>query len=177
MSTALWAMTTQLRQQVLRDLPMAAEKVPVLYLPGASPLMISPLDFGHTQQLMLEAYRESRAFLETASVSGAGLYQSRPDPDVMPVVAPPSQQMTSGSQAPVRFPLERGDDPNRSDPETGESPATAGDSLEHPQRDSNPCRHLERELAGAPIRRLRSHPSDIGNRRLACCRADRVGGA
>ena len=28
-------------------------------------------------------------------------------------------------------------------PATEESPAAAGDSLEHPQRDSNPCRHLE----------------------------------
>ena len=29
--------------------------------------------------------------------------------------------------------------------EAEESPAVAGDSLEHPQRDSNPCRHLESE--------------------------------
>ena len=33
------------------------------------------------------------------------------------------------------------------DPETEESPANAGDSLEHPQRDSNPCRHLERVVS------------------------------
>ena len=32
-------------------------------------------------------------------------------------------------------------------PETEESPAIAGDSLEHPQRDSNPCRHLERVVS------------------------------
>ena len=32
-------------------------------------------------------------------------------------------------------------------PETEESPAVAGDSLEHPQRDSNPCRHLERVVS------------------------------
>ncbi len=30
-------------------------------------------------------------------------------------------------------------------PGTEESPASAGDSVEHPQRDSNPCRHLERD--------------------------------
>ncbi len=33
------------------------------------------------------------------------------------------------------------------DPGTQESPATAGDSLEYPQRDSNPCRHLERVVS------------------------------
>ncbi|MEI2698262.1 MAG: site-specific integrase [Microthrixaceae bacterium] len=39
-------------------------------------------------------------------------------------------------------------------PETEESPAVAGDSLEHPQRDSNPCRHLESSTRA--IRRVRS---------------------
>lgn len=73
--TALWTITTQLRQQVLRDLPAASEELPVLYLPGASPLMISPLDFSHTADLMQGAYRQSRAFLETLSVDGPGLYQ------------------------------------------------------------------------------------------------------
>lgn len=77
--TALWALTTQLRQQVLRDLPIAAEQVPVVYLPGASPLMVSPLDFSHTSPLMLEAYEQSRAFLETTSVNGPGLYQRGDD--------------------------------------------------------------------------------------------------
>lgn len=73
--TALWTFTTQLRQQVLRDLPLAAEQVPVLYLPGARPRMISPLDFDLTSEFMDEAYENSRAFLETTSVDGPGLYQ------------------------------------------------------------------------------------------------------
>lgn len=73
--TALWAITTQLRQQVLRDLPVAAQEMPVVYLPGAAPLMISPLNFGHTAGLMHDAYDRSRAFLETLSVAGPGLYQ------------------------------------------------------------------------------------------------------
>lgn len=77
--TALWVVTTQIRQQVLRDLPIAAEKVPVLYLPGASPMMINPLDFRHTTTLMVDAYEQSRAFLETTSVSGPGLYQREGD--------------------------------------------------------------------------------------------------
>ena len=33
------------------------------------------------------------------------------------------------------------------DPKTAESPAVAGDSSEYPQRDSNPCRHLERVVS------------------------------
>lgn len=91
--TALWALTTQLRQQVLRDLPLAAERVPVIYLPGASPLMISPLDFRHTAELMHDAYDASRAFLDTVSVDGAGLYQRDPDeaysPDSRPARGAP----------------------------------------------------------------------------------------
>ena len=38
-------------------------------------------------------------------------------------------------------------------PETEESPAGARDSLEHPQRDSNPCRHLESSTR--PVRPVR----------------------
>ena len=47
----------------------------MVYLPGASPLMINPLDFRHTTALMVDAYEQSRAFLETTSVNGPGLYQ------------------------------------------------------------------------------------------------------
>lgn len=86
--TALWTITTQLRQQVLRDLPIAAEQVPVVYLPGAAPLMISPLEFDHTAELMQDAYGRSRAFLETVSIDGPGLYQreatARHTPDEAP---------------------------------------------------------------------------------------------
>lgn len=76
--TALWTVTTQLRQQVLRDVPVAAEEVPVLYLPGPRPLMVSPLDFNHTAALMHDAYEAARVFLDTVSVDGAGLYQREP---------------------------------------------------------------------------------------------------
>lgn len=72
--TALWALTTQLRQQVARDVPIAAGQVPVVYLPGSAPRMISPMDFSRTHDLMLDAYRRSRAALETVSVHGPGLY-------------------------------------------------------------------------------------------------------
>ena len=33
------------------------------------------------------------------------------------------------------------------EPKTAEAPAVAGASLEYPQRDSNPCRHLERVVS------------------------------
>ena len=38
-------------------------------------------------------------------------------------------------------------DPTGPTPKSEESPAVAGDSLEYPQRDSNPCRHLERVVS------------------------------
>ena len=82
--TTMWTLTTQLRQQVLRDLPLAAREVPVLYPPGARPRMVNPLEFGLTSELMHEAYESSRVFLETVSVDGAGLYQSEPDGDHTP---------------------------------------------------------------------------------------------
>ncbi|MCB0953964.1 MAG: patatin-like phospholipase family protein [Microthrixaceae bacterium] len=84
MDTALWTVTTQLRQQVLRDLPLAGEKVPVLYLPGSRPIDANPLDFRHTTTLMRDAYEHSRAFLATVSVNGPGVYQARPHEEFTP---------------------------------------------------------------------------------------------
>lgn len=76
--TIFYAMLVQMRQQALRDMPLAAKTVPVLYLPGADPMMTSPLDFStdHTQVLMKSAYDRSRVFLETVTIDGPGLYRS-----------------------------------------------------------------------------------------------------
>jgi NTE family protein len=76
--TIFYAMLVQMRQQALRDMPLAAETVPVIYLPGADPMMTSPLDFstGHTQVLMKSAYDRARGFLETVEIAGPGLYRS-----------------------------------------------------------------------------------------------------
>ncbi len=67
---------TWVRQQVLRELPIAAATVPVLYLPGPAPVMISPLDFRHTPTLVKSAYDAARAFLDTLHVAGPGLYRN-----------------------------------------------------------------------------------------------------
>ncbi len=90
MDTALWTITTQLRQQVLRDLPLAGEEVPVLYLPGSPPVDVNPLDFAHTTTLMRDAYEHSRAFLETVSVDGPGVYQARSGEEHTPSQSRPS---------------------------------------------------------------------------------------
>lgn len=74
-STVFYAMTVQMRQQALRDMPLAATSVPVLYLPGPEPTIVSPLDFSQTSQLIRSAYTATRAYMETLTVDGPGLYR------------------------------------------------------------------------------------------------------
>jgi integrase len=61
--------------------------------------------------------------------------ESGPDPAPRPAAA-------AGFSRGARLSRER-----QLGPKTSESPARAGDSTEHPQRDSNPCRHLERVVS------------------------------
>ncbi|MFV0317677.1 MAG: patatin-like phospholipase family protein, partial [Microthrixaceae bacterium] len=70
----MWAFMIQLRQQVLRDLPIAAESMPVLYLPGAKPIGGTIFEFDQTGYLISDAYDRSRTFLDTVAVDGPGLY-------------------------------------------------------------------------------------------------------
>ncbi len=76
-STINYSMMVQMRQQVLRELPVAARSVPVLYLPGPAPVMMSPLDFTHTAALVKDAYGAARGFLDTVEVVGPGLYRAQ----------------------------------------------------------------------------------------------------
>lgn len=91
--TLFYAMTVQTRQLVLRDLPVAARSVPVLYLPGSAPVLVSPLDFSHTASLMRDGYASARSYLSTLHVDGPGLYRSfgstpaSPDFAAVPAVA------------------------------------------------------------------------------------------
>jgi NTE family protein len=66
------------RQQVLRDVPAAAARVPVVYLPGPFPMSTSPLDFRHTARLSRQAYEMSRRFLAEVVPGGPGLYGAPP---------------------------------------------------------------------------------------------------
>lgn len=79
-STVFFSMMVQMRQQAQRDMPVAAEKVPVLYLPGPPPARFSPLDFSHTPTLVRDAYTNAKPFLDSVTVDGPGLYRRRADP-------------------------------------------------------------------------------------------------
>jgi NTE family protein len=72
--TILYAMTVAMRQQVLRDLPVAAEAVPVVFIPGPAHAAISPLDFRHGARLVDDARRVADEFLDTLTVGDPGLY-------------------------------------------------------------------------------------------------------
>ncbi len=68
--TALYAFTIQMRQQALRDLPVAAERVPVLSIPGPEPLSISPLDFAAARPLIASAYDVANDFPSPSAQRG-----------------------------------------------------------------------------------------------------------
>ncbi|KAA0918327.1 patatin-like phospholipase family protein [Dietzia sp. ANT_WB102] len=72
----LYAATIAARQQMERDLPVAAREVPVLVLPGPEYLPgLSPLDFTGSTPLIASAYEAGRHFLSTVKVDGPGLYR------------------------------------------------------------------------------------------------------
>jgi NTE family protein len=76
--TVAHVVAIMMRQQVARDVPEVARRVPVLYLPGPFPLTTSPLEFLASAALMQEAYEKSRAFLAQVEPSGPGLYGDPP---------------------------------------------------------------------------------------------------
>ncbi len=69
------AMVT-MRSQARLEAPLIATEVPVVYLPGEAPRMVSPLDFDHTPELIESAYGASHDFLAHLDVTGPGLYGS-----------------------------------------------------------------------------------------------------
>lgn len=73
--TVLYTMMVAQRQQVLRDLPVAAAAAPVLFLPGPGHVAVSPLDFRHSASLMSQAHLAARALLGSVEIAGAGLYR------------------------------------------------------------------------------------------------------
>lgn len=72
----MYAFMIQLRQQVSRDLPVAAREVPVLAVPGPPPAAVSPLDFTGALPLIASGYRAAREFLAKVAVDGPGLYDA-----------------------------------------------------------------------------------------------------
>jgi NTE family protein len=72
--TLLFWATLGMRNQAVLEADLAAVAVPVLYLPGAPVQAVTPLDFGHTAELIESSYAASTAFLSTVEITGPGLY-------------------------------------------------------------------------------------------------------
>jgi NTE family protein len=70
--TALVAMRTQ----AVHEAPVVAQDIPVVYLPGPAPRLISPLDFSHSAELIEASYEAARTFLASLTITGPGLYGS-----------------------------------------------------------------------------------------------------
>ncbi len=67
------AMVTMRTQSAL-EAPLAASRVPVVYLPGPAIHRLSPLEFGHTAMLIEGGYEAARPFLASLEIAGPGLY-------------------------------------------------------------------------------------------------------
>jgi NTE family protein len=72
--TLLFWATLGMRNQAFLEAEAAATRVPVLYLPGPAVRAMTPLDFGHTPELVADAHRAAAEFLSTVMVAGPGLY-------------------------------------------------------------------------------------------------------
>jgi NTE family protein len=68
-----WA-TLGMRNQAVLESERASTEVPVVYLPGAPVRNLTPLDFGHTAELITHAYTSSSQFLSDLKIDGPGLY-------------------------------------------------------------------------------------------------------
>jgi NTE family protein len=66
-----WMVT--MRSQAVLDAPLVAADIPVVYVPGPAPQVVSPLDFDLTDRLIEAAYEASRVFLESLQVARPGL--------------------------------------------------------------------------------------------------------
>jgi len=69
----LFAAIITMRSQAVLEAPLAAAKVPVVYLPGPALHHVSHLDFGHTDMLVADAYEAALTFLTSLHVDGPGL--------------------------------------------------------------------------------------------------------
>lgn len=80
----LFTALVTMHSQTLAEAALIGEQLPVVYLPGPAPKLVSPLDFTHTAELIEDAYATSRRFLDELRITGAGLYGVRPpEPDVL----------------------------------------------------------------------------------------------
>ncbi|MCV7021146.1 patatin-like phospholipase family protein [Mycolicibacterium aichiense] len=74
----LYTALVTMHSQSVSEATLVAENIPVVYLPGPAPRLVSPLDFTHTAELIEDAYLAARQFLDELNVDGPGLYRQRP---------------------------------------------------------------------------------------------------
>ncbi len=67
-------MRVQQRAQLEVVLERASQQVPVVVMPGVAPQRLSPMDFSHTERLIVEAQRAGEVFLRDLAVDGPGTY-------------------------------------------------------------------------------------------------------
>ncbi len=70
----LFSAMVTMRMQSALEAPLAAARVPVVYLPGPAIHRVSPLEFDHTAMLIEGGYQAARPFLESLDIAGPGLY-------------------------------------------------------------------------------------------------------
>jgi len=70
----LFAAMVTMRTQSALEAPLAAARVPVVYLPGPPIHRVSPLEFNHTVMLIEGGYQVAKPFLEDLDIAGPGLY-------------------------------------------------------------------------------------------------------
>lgn len=75
----LYTALVTMHSQSVSEATLVAESIPVVYLPGPAPRLVSPLDFTHTAELIEDAYLSARQFLDELHVDGPGLYQRPPE--------------------------------------------------------------------------------------------------
>lgn len=74
----LYTALVTMRSQAMAEATLISEHVPVVYLPGPAPKLVSPLDFTHTADLVENAYGAARRFLDDLRIDGPGLYGVQP---------------------------------------------------------------------------------------------------
>ena len=74
----LYTALVTMHSQSVSEATLVAESIPVVYLPGPAPRLVSPLDFTHTAELIEDAYLSARRFLDELHVDGPGLYRQGP---------------------------------------------------------------------------------------------------
>lgn len=72
----LYTAMVAMRAQSVLEAPVVAAEIPVVYLPGPAPKLMSPLDFTYTAELIEASYVTARSFLDLLRITGPGLYGS-----------------------------------------------------------------------------------------------------